>query len=39
MIPSLEWMGFQADLSLQDRMDAVGSNDEIRLDGRAICER
>jgi hypothetical protein len=32
-------MCFQADLSLQGGMDAVGSNDEIRLDGRTIRER
>ena len=32
-------MCFQTDLSLQNGMDAVGSNDEIRLDGRTVRER
>ena len=32
-------MCFQADLSLDDGVDAVGCNDEICLDGCAIRER
>src|SRR5215813_11549486 len=32
-------MGFQSDLALQSRVDAIGSNHEIRIDGRSVRKR